>query len=103
VQIPFRQPLRCSAAGQWDFLSPPFVLPSLTDGGGKRRRKCLRAKPEFFCVPPLSRSEGSPQGQDWLGCPFLVSSFGHAKEERENSREIIAFIPGQTFFSDHHT
>ena len=78
----FQQPLRCSAACQWDF--PHFVLPSLADGGGKRRRNCLRAKPEFFCVPPSSRSEGSPQGQDWLGCLFLVSSFGHAKEEIDN-------------------
>jgi len=64
------------------FLSPPFVLPRLAGGGGKRRKNCLRAKPEFFCVPPSARSKGSPQGQDWLGCHFLVSSFGHAKEER---------------------
>ena len=60
----------------------PFVLPRLADGGGKRRGNCLRAKPEFFSVPPSSRSKGSPQGQDWLGCLFLVSSFGHAKEEK---------------------
>jgi hypothetical protein len=80
---PFRQPLRCSAACQWEF--SPFVLPRLAGGGGKRRGNCLRAKPEFFRVPPSSRSKGSPQGQDWLGCLFLVSSFGHAKEERENN------------------
>ena len=48
---------------------------------------CLRAKPEFFRVPLPARSKGSPQGQDWLGCLFLVSSFGHAKEERENRRK----------------
>ena len=63
--------------------SPPFVLPSLAGEGGKRCGNCLRAKPEFFRVPPSSRSKGSPQGQDWLGCLFLVSSFGHAKEEKE--------------------
>ncbi len=80
----FRQPLRCSAACQWDFSSPPhFVLPRLAGEGGKRCGNCLRAKPEFFRVPPSSRSKGSPQGQDWLGCLFLVSSFGHAKEERK--------------------
>jgi hypothetical protein len=71
----------------------PFVLPRLADGGGKRRGNCLRAKPEFFRVPPSSRSKGSPQGQDWLGCLFLVSSFGHAKEERENNSKIIAAFP----------
>jgi hypothetical protein len=69
------------------FFLPPFVLPRLADGGGKRRGNCLRAKPEFFRVPPSARSKGSPQGQDWLGCLFLVSSFGHAKEEKENSRK----------------
>jgi hypothetical protein len=76
---------------------PPFVLPRLADGGGKRRGNCLRAKPEFFRVPPSSRSKGSPQGQDWLGCHFLVSSFGHAKEERENSRKAIATFPNELF------
>jgi hypothetical protein len=76
-----------------DFPSPPFVLPRLAGGGGKRRGNCLRAKPEFFRVPPSTRSKGSPQGQDWLGCLFLVSSFGHAKEERENSRKIISAFP----------
>jgi hypothetical protein len=53
----------------------------------------LRAKPEFFRVPPSARSKGSPQGQDWLGCHFLVSSFGHAKEERENSKKASPFSP----------
>jgi len=71
----------------------PFVLPRLAGGGGKRRGNCLRAKPEFFRVPPSSRSKGSPQGQDWLGCHFLVSSFGHAKEERENSKKASPFSP----------
>jgi hypothetical protein len=68
--------------------SPPFVLPRLADGGGKRRGNCLRAKPEFFRVPPPARSKGSPQGQDWLGCLFLVSSFGHAKEERKQQKAL---------------
>ena len=45
--------------------------------------------PSPFVLPPSSRSKGSPQGQDWLGCLFLVSSFGHAKEERERSRKVI--------------
>jgi len=72
---------------------PPFVLPRLADGGGKKRGNCLRAKPEFFRVPPSARSKGSPQGQDWLGCHFLVSSFGHAKEEKENNRKIISAFP----------
>jgi hypothetical protein len=57
----------------------------------------LRAKPEFFRVPPSARSKGSPQGQDWLGCLFLVSSFGHAKEEREERKKVFAAftkIPG---------
>jgi hypothetical protein len=72
---------------------PPFVLPRLVDGGGKRRGNCLRAKPEFFRVPPSARSKGSPQGQDWLGCLFLVSSFGHAKEEKENSPKASSLSP----------
>jgi hypothetical protein len=72
---------------------PPFVLPRLADGGGKRRGNCLRAKPEFFRVPPSSRSKGSPQGQDWLGCLFLASSFGHAKEEKENSKKASSLSP----------
>jgi len=80
---PFRQPLRCSAACQWDFSSPPICPAAPRRRGRKRRGNCLRAKPEFFRVPPSSRSKGSPQGQDWLGCLFLVSSFGHAKEERK--------------------
>jgi len=33
---------------------------------------------------------GSPQGQDWLGSIFLVSSFGHAKKERENRKNASA-------------
>jgi hypothetical protein len=74
--------------------SLPLVLPRLADGGGKRRGNCLRTKPEFFRVLLPARSKGSPQGQDWLGCLFLVSSFGHAKEERENSRKVIAAFPG---------
>ena len=79
-------------------LFSPFVLPRLADGGGKRRGNCLRAKPEFFRVPPPARSKGSPQGQDWLGCLFLVSSFGHAKEEKENSKKASHFpgISGRT-------
>jgi len=72
---------------------PPFVLPRLAGGGGKRRGNCLRAKPEFFRVPPSARSKGSPQGQDWLGCLFLVSSFGHAKEEKENRRKASRLSP----------
>jgi hypothetical protein len=71
----------------------PIVLPRLADGGGKRRGNCLRAKPEFFRVPPSARSKGSPQGQDWLGCLFLVSSFGHAKEEKENGRKASRLSP----------
>jgi hypothetical protein len=59
--------------------------------GRKRRGNCLRAKPEFFRVPPSARSKGSPQGQDWLGCRFLVSSFGHAKEEKMNRRKGLPF------------
>jgi len=54
---------------------------------------CLRAKPEFFRVPPSARSKGSPQGQDCLGCLFLVSSFGHAKEEKENSKKASPLSP----------
>jgi hypothetical protein len=53
----------------------------------------LRAKPEFFRVPPSARSKGSPQGQDWLGCLFLVSSFGHAKEEKENGKKASPLSP----------
>jgi hypothetical protein len=71
------------------FFPPPFVLPRLAGGSGKRRGNCLRAKPEFFRVPLPARSKGSPQGQDWLGCLFLVSSFGHAKEERANREKIL--------------
>ena len=89
--LPFRQLFRCSAACQWEF--SPFVLPRLAGGGGKRRGDCLRAKPEFFRVPPSARSKGSPQGQDWLGCLFLVSSFGHAKEEKENSKKVSPLSP----------
>ncbi|PKN49733.1 MAG: hypothetical protein CVU58_03110 [Deltaproteobacteria bacterium HGW-Deltaproteobacteria-16] len=59
---------RCSAACQWEVYPPPFVL------------------------PPSARGEESPRGQDWLGCLFLVSSFGHAQEERENSRKIISAL-----------
>jgi len=56
---------------------------------------CLRAKPEFFSVPPSARSKGSPQGQGWLGCLFLVSSFGHAKEERKQQQKVFFRIfPG---------
>jgi hypothetical protein len=51
----------------------------------------LRAKPEFFRVPPSARSKGSPQGQDWLGCHFLVSSFGHAKEERNSRKPWLSY------------
>jgi hypothetical protein len=83
------------------FFLPPFVLPRLADGGGKRRGNCLRAKPEFFRVPPSARSKGSPQGQDWLGCLFLVSSFGHAKEEKENSKKASPLsqeFPDEPFF-----
>jgi len=46
-------------------------------------------------VPPSARSEGSLQGQDWLGCRFLVSSFGHAKEERKTAgRDILLTFSG---------
>jgi hypothetical protein len=89
VQIPFSAAspvLGCVPMG-----IPPFVLPRLADGGGKRRGNCLRAKPEFFRVPPSSRSKGSPQGQDWLGCLFLVSSFGHAKEEKRTAKRSRHF------------
>jgi hypothetical protein len=53
-------------------------------------------------VPPSARSKGSPQGQDWLGCLFLVSSFGHAKEETENSGKASPFsqeFPDEPFFA----
>ena len=84
VQIPFSAASPVLGCVPMEVFSPPFVLPRLADGGGKRRGNCLRAKPEFFRVPLPARSKGSPQGQDWQGCLFLVSSFGHAKEEREN-------------------
>ena len=92
VQIPFSAASPVLGCVPMGFSPPPFVLPRLADGGGKRRGNCLRAKPEFFRVPPSSRSKGSPQGQDWLGCLFLVSSFGHAKEEREHGREAIFIL-----------
>ena len=82
---PFRQPLRCSAACQWEFSLSPICPAAPRRRGRKRRGNCLRAKPEFFRVPPSARSKGSPQGQDWSGCLFLVSSFGHAKEERKTA------------------
>ena len=70
------------------------------DAGGKRRLRLFEGTPqgginsaEFFRVLPSSRSKGSPQGQDWLGCLFLVSSFGHAKEEREDGRKVISIFP----------
>jgi hypothetical protein len=91
VQIPFSAAspvLGCVPMGVF----PPFVLPRLADGGGKRRGNCLRAKPEFFRVPPSARSKGSPQGQDWLGCLFLVSSFGHAKEEKRTAKRSRYFL-----------
>ena len=51
--------------------------------------------PHLSCrVPPSARSKGSPQGQDWLGCLFLVFSFGHAKEERAQRRKAIFVFPG---------
>jgi hypothetical protein len=93
VQIPFSAASPVLGGVPMGILSPPFVLPRLADGGGKRRGNCLRAKPEFFRVPPSARSKGSPQGQDWLGCPFLVSSFGHAKEEKENSKKASTLSP----------
>jgi hypothetical protein len=93
VQIPFSAASPVLGGVPMGIFPPPFVLPRLADGGGKRRGNCLRAKPEFFRVPPSARSKGSPQGQDWLGCLFLVSSFGHAKEERGSNRKGIAFIP----------
>jgi len=75
-----------------NLLPPPICPAAPRRRGRKRRGNCLRAKPEFFRVPPSSRSKGSPQGQDWLGCLFLVSSFGHAKEEREHSRKVIFIL-----------
>jgi hypothetical protein len=93
VQIPFSAASPVLGYVPMGILSPPFVLPRLADGGGKRRGNCLRAKPEFFRVPPSTRSKGSPQGQDWLGCLFLVSSFGHAKEEKENGRKASRLFP----------
>ena len=69
------------------FLFPPICPAAPRRRGRKRRGNCLRAKPEFFRVPPSARSKGSPQGQDWLGCRFLVSSFGHAKEERKQQQK----------------
>jgi hypothetical protein len=95
VQIPFSAASPVLGCVPMGVFSPPFVLPRLADGGGKRRGNCLRAKPEFFRVPPSARSKGSPQGQDWLGCLFLVSSFGHAKEETMNRRKGLPFsLPG---------
>ena len=93
VQIPFSAASPVLGCVPMEVFSPPFVLPRLADGGGKRRGNCLRAKPEFFRVPLPARSKGSPQGQDWLGCLFLVSSFGHAKEETENSKKGSSFSP----------
>ena len=85
--LPFRQFFRCSAACRWEFSSP--ICPAAPRRRGRKRRgNCLRARPEFFRVPPSSRSKGSPQGQDWLGCLFLVSSFGHAKEERKQQKAL---------------
>jgi hypothetical protein len=101
VQIPFSAASPVLGCVPMGVFSPPFVLPRLADGGGKRRGNCLRAKPEFFRVPPSARSKGSPQGQDWLGCLFLVSSFGHAKEERENSKKASPLsqgFPDEPFF-----
>ena len=93
VQIPFSAAspvLGCVPMGILS--SPPPICPAAPRRRGRKRRgNCLRAKPEFFRVPPSARSKGSPQGQDWPGCLFLVSSFGHAKEERENSRKAIFF------------
>jgi hypothetical protein len=45
-------------------------------------------------VPPSARSKGSLQGQDWLGCLFLLSSFGNAKEERAQRGKVISIFPG---------
>ena len=89
VQIPFSAAspvLGCVPMGILS--SPPPICPAAPRRRGRKRRgNCLRAKPEFFRVPPSARSKGSPQGQDWLGCHFLVSSFGHAKEERKQQQK----------------
>jgi len=89
---------RLRANGIFPFLPPPICPAAPRRRGRKKTREvsedsdCLRAKPEFFSVPPSSRSKGSPQGQDWLGCLFLVSSFGHAKEESGNSKKILFLL-----------
>src|SRR3990167_6781588 len=69
VQPPFSAAFPVLGCVPMGFLSspPPFVLPRLAGGGGKRRGNCLGANPEFFRAPPPGRSRGSPQGQDWLG------------------------------------
>ncbi|MHB8987628.1 MAG: hypothetical protein ACYC6S_02475 [Desulfobulbia bacterium] len=68
--------------GDWSF----FFL-----SGARLRANGRFALPPFV-LPPSARGEGSPQGHEWLRCFFLVSSFEHAKEERENSRKIISAL-----------
>jgi len=96
VQIPFSAASPVLGGVPMGIFPSPFpVCPAaLRRRGRKRRGTCLRAKPEFFRVPSSSRSKGSPQGQDWSRCLFLVSSFGHAKEEREHGRKVIFIFPG---------
>ena len=93
VQIPFSAASPVLGCVPMGFFPSPICPAAPRRRGRKRRGNCLRAKPEFFRVPPSARSKGSPQGQDWLGCLFLVSSFGHAKEEKENGRKASRLSP----------
>ena len=83
VQIPFSAASAVLGGVPMGILFPPICPAAPRRRGRKRRGNCLRAKPEFFRVPPSTRSKGSPQGQDWLGCLFLVSSFVEIAKSRD--------------------
>ena len=60
--------------------NPPICPAALADGGGKELT--FEGEARVFRVPPSARSEGSPQGQDWLGA-FSCFFFWARKEKRE--------------------
>jgi hypothetical protein len=82
---PFRQPLRCSAACQWDFTFPHLSCRA-SQTGAEKTRELSEGEARVFPRPALVEKQGKPVGPGLVGVPFSCFFFWARKRRKKTVR-----------------